>query len=128
VIVTGSRDWVGAYAADRIHRVLDAVHNLALRLGQPLTIIHGDGPGADQTIDAWAVRREDLDVTVERYPPAWNPLGRAAGPIRNRAMIQAGADMCIGFLKDASKGTTGTLMLADGAGIPTYTVNWEDPA
>jgi hypothetical protein len=113
VIVTGSRDWVGAYAADRIHRVLDAVHNLALRLGQPLTIIHGDGPGADQTIDAWAVRRQDLDVTVER----------AFGGKDMKA------DMFIAFLKkDTAHPARFTMALARTYGIPTYTVNWEDPA
>ena len=129
VLVTGSRDWTGVYGTDRIHTVLEYLHMFAAALRQPLTIVHGDGPGADQTIDAWAVRRENAGVTVERHPARWNPLRKAAGPIRNREMIYLGADMCIGFLKDSSKGTTGTLVLARQAGIPTFTVHWteEDP-
>lgn len=126
VIVTGSRDWVGVYGIAIIHNVLDVVHNLAQALGQPLTIVHGDGPGADQTIDAWALRREDAGVTVERFPASWISWAKRAGPIRNRAMIASGADMCIGFLRNASKGTTGTLVMARDAGIPTYTVNWTE--
>lgn len=105
---------------------MEWVHGLAQALGQNLIIVHGDGPGADQVIDAWAVRREDAGVTVERHPARWNPLRRAAGPIRNREMVYIGADMCIGFLREASKGTTGTLLLAREAGIPTYTVHWTE--
>jgi hypothetical protein len=41
-------------------------------------------------------------------------------------MIADSADMCIGFLRDASRGTTGTLQLAREAGIPTYTVHWNE--
>lgn len=127
VLVTGSRDWTGVYGVSRIQHVLDYLLLFAQALGQKLTIVHGDGPGADQAIDAWAVRREDSGVTVERHPAAWRTvLGRGAGPVRNREMVNLGADMCIGFLKNASRGTTITLELAREAGIPTYTVHWTE--
>jgi hypothetical protein len=113
------------YGEARIHTVLNIVLALADVLGQKLTIVHGDGPGADQTIDAWAVRRQDVGVTVERHPADW-VRGRYAGPVRNRVLVGLGADMCIGFLRDASKGTTGTLILAREVGIPTYTVHWNE--
>lgn len=127
VLVTGSRDWTGVYGDARIYMILNCLLALCEVLGQKLTIVHGDGPGADQTIDAWAVRREDSGVTVERHPAAWRTvLGRGAGPVRNREMVNLGADICIGFLKDASRGTTITLELAREAGIPTYTVHWTE--
>lgn len=126
VLVTGSRDWTGVYGDSKIYKVLNAVLALADVLGQKLTIVHGDGPGADQTIDAWAVRRDDSGVTVERHPASWDTFGRGAGPVRNRAMINLGADMCIGFLRNASRGATGTLVLAQEAGIPTFTVHWQE--
>lgn len=126
VLVTGSRDWTGVYGMARIYDVLEAVYNLTQVLGQPLTIVHGDGPGADQLIDAWALRRQDAGVTVERHPADWH-MGRRAGPIRNQHMVGlAPYAMCIGFLKDHSKGTSGTLMYAREAGIPTYTVHWTE--
>ena len=84
VIVCGSRNWTGVYGEARIHTVLNIILALADVLGQ-LTIVHGDGPGADQVIDAWAVRREDDGVTVDRFPvksAAWRQLHKGAGPIR----------------------------------------------
>lgn len=125
VLVTGSRDWTGIYGDSKIYMVLNMLLAFCEVLGQKLTIVHGDGPGADQLIDAWAVRRDDAGVTVERYPADWH-LGRYAGPLRNTTMIGLGADMCIGFLRNASKGTTGTLLLAKEAGIPTFTVHWNE--
>ena len=127
VLVTGSRDWTGVYGESKIYMVLNMLLAFCEVLGQKLTIVHGDGPGADQTIDAWAVRREDAGVTVERHPASWRTvLGKGAGPVRNREMVNLGADMCIGFLKDASRGTTITLELAREAGIPTFTVHWQE--
>lgn len=127
VLVTGSRDWTGIYGESKIYMVLNMLLAFCEVLGQKLTIVHGDGPGADQTIDAWAVRRDDSGVTVERHPAAWRTvLGKGAGPVRNREMVNLGADMCIGFLKNASRGTLVTLTLAQEAGIPTFTVHWQE--
>lgn len=125
VLVTGSRDWTGVYGDARIYMILNCLLALCEVLGQKLTIVHGDGPGADQTIDAWAVRREDSGVIVERHPAPW-VVGKPAGPLRSKLMVAEGADMCIGFLKNASRGTTNTLVLAREAGIPTYTVHWTE--
>jgi hypothetical protein len=126
LLVTGSRDWEGVYATQRIHTFLNLVLALSDAFGQKLTVVHGACPtGADQIIDAWALRREDAGVTVERYPANWRLHGKRAGPRRNEAMVDLGADMCIGFLKDNSSGTRNTLALARNKGIPTYTVHWE---
>ena len=127
VIVTGSRDWTGVYATWRIHTILELVLALADALGRKLTVVHGDCPtGADRTVDNWARRRENIGVSVESLPADWRALGKRAGPIRNRAMIERGADMCIGFVKGESKGTRITLAMAQEAGISTFTVPWEE--
>lgn len=125
VLVTGSRDWTGIYAQSKIYMVLNMLLAFCEVLGQQLTIVHGDGPGADQTIDAWAVRREDSGVTVERHPANWT-VGAYAGPLRNAHMISLGADMCIGFLKNSSKGASNTLAQARAHMIPTFTVHWQE--
>lgn len=111
VIVTGSRDWTGVYATQRIHTILELVLALADALGRKLTVVHGDCPtGADRTVDNWARRRENIGVSVEPRP----------------AMVSRGADMCIGFVKGDSRATRGTLALAREVGIPTFMVPWEE--
>ena len=128
VLVTGSRDWGGVYGTNRIHQVLNILLAFNEVLGQKLTIIHGDCPsGADRIIDDWCLRRDDSGVTVERQPADWRTLGKWAGPIRNRHMITSDqVDMCIGFLKNSSRGTSITLTIARESGIPTYTAHWTE--
>lgn len=128
VLVTGSRTWSGVYGANRIHMVLNMLLAFCDVLGQKLTLVHGDCPqGADRIIDDWALRRQDSGVTVERHPADWRTLGKRAGPIRNRYMVNSDhLDMCIGFLRDSSRGTSITLNMSREAGIPTYTVHWTE--
>jgi hypothetical protein len=129
LLVTGSRDWEGVYAESRVHIVLNMILALCDVLGQKLIIVHGNCPtGADQIVDAWALRREDAGVTVKRHPADWRRLGKAAGPIRNQEMVDAGAELCIGFLRANSTGTRHALALARNAGIATFVVPWEEPA
>lgn len=117
---------MGIYGDNRIYQVLNIVLALADVLGEKLTIIHGDCPtGADQVVDRWARRREGDGVTVETLPADWRTLGKRAGPVRNKAMVDRGADMCIGFVRGDAKGTRITLAMATEAGIPTFTVDWE---
>lgn len=126
VICTGSRNWMGIYGDNRIFQVLNIILALADVLGEKLTIIHGDCPtGADQVVDRWARRREGDGVTVETLPADWRILGKRAGPVRNKAMVDRGADMCIGFVRGDARGTRITLAMAAEAGIPTFTVDWE---
>lgn len=126
VICTGSRNWMGIYGDGRIYQVLNIVLALADVLGEKLTIIHGDCPtGADQVVDRWARRREGDGVTVETLPADWRTLGKRAGPVRNKAMVDRGADMCIGFVRGDARGTRITLAMAAEAGIPTFTVDWD---
>lgn len=127
VLVTGSRDWTGVYGTNRIHIVLNVLLALCDVLGEKLTVVHGDCPtGADRIVDDWALRREDV-VTVERHPADWRTLGKRAGPIRNEYMVsRSRADMCIGFLRNHSRGTSVTLNMSREAGIPTFTVDWSE--
>lgn len=126
IICTGSRNWVGIYGDGLIYQVLNIVLALADVLGEKLILIHGDCPtGADQVVDRWARRREGDGVTVETLPADWRTLGKVAGPIGNKAMVERGADMCIGFIRDDSRGTWATVVLAREAGIPTFIVDWE---
>ncbi|MER6601123.1 SLOG family protein [Streptomyces parvus] len=123
VIVTGSRDWqdIGI-----VRRALDEV--LAVRPhNQPLVVVHGDCPtGADIMAKAWALTTftpactDNFErVTEEPHPAGWHLHGRKAGPIRNQNMVNKGADLCLAFIRNGSRGATGCANLAEAAGIPT---------
>ena len=126
ILTTGSRDWEG-YAPERhIQRILTAALNLAEALDSPLTVVHGACPtGADQCVDRWALRREG-QVILETHPANWQQYGKGAGPRRNKWMVDLGADLCIGFLRAGSTGTTHCMTLARYNKIPTFRVDWND--
>lgn len=109
--------------------ILETLLALCDQLGEKLHIRHGDCPtGADRIVDNWARRREDVGVTVEPVPADWRLYGKAAGPRRNQEMVDRGAELCIGFLRDNSTGTRHCLSLARNAAIATFTVQWDqDP-
>lgn len=116
VLVTGSRSWddegVIQYALSEI-----LFHN------KTMILVHGDCPrGADRLADEWAAQRNQFParpVTVERHPAEWERDGRSAGFRRNAEMVKLGADLCLAFIVDASRGASHTADLAEKAGIPT---------
>ena len=86
----------------------------------PLTIIiEGEAEGADLLARDVA---EELRFPVEPYPAEWKRYGRAAGPIRNRQMLDEGQpDLVLAFHANiaASTGTADMLGQAKKRGIPT---------
>lgn len=120
ILVTGSRDW------RHLGVVLRALDEAAATVphDQPLIVVHGDCPtGADRFAKAWAQRNSDRGVTEEAHPAHWRTggqLDRAAGPRRNEAMVAAGADICLAFIRNGSRGATHCAALAEQAGIPVH--------
>lgn len=92
---------------------------------EPLTIVHGFCPrGADQFTHLWcnATDRggwEPLTIVEETHPAEWRKYGKCAGIIRNVEMVELGADFCLAFIRDGSRGASHTADLAEAAGIPT---------
>lgn len=98
LIVTGSRA-----LADR-DLVWDALALARWELG-PLVVAHGAATGADTLAAQWVREHPDLGCVEERHPADWRGLGRAAGPIRNQAMVDAGAALVLAFPLHHSIGT-----------------------
>lgn len=131
VLVTGSRDWDDRRA---IEDTLTTAGALAIALGQRLTVVHGDcRTGADRIADAWAEwhRNRGQPFDLERHSAEdFGPWPRC-GPIRNRHMVQLGADIAFAFIGPCtsprcrrpaphpSHGASGCADLAEQAGIPT---------
>lgn len=115
VAITGSRSW-----ADR--SLLSAVLTDRFRVSPDTFEIHvGDAKGADTTALLWA-RTTGVQATV--YTADWMKHGKAAGPLRNRAMLDEGKpDLLIAFRRGrSSKGTDGCVKEARARNIPVLTV------
>lgn len=112
ILVTGSRTWWD-YAELTLH-----LNDVVQENGGPgnVVIVHGACPrGADEMADQYA---NACAIKVERHPADWERHGRRAGFIRNAEMVELGADICLAFIRDGSRGATHTADLAEKAGIP----------
>lgn len=110
ILITGSRDW------DDQGLIADQIHTAQFFYGEDLVVVHGSCPrGADQIADEWAAV---LGIEVERHAADWDSLGRRAGFVRNAEMVALGADVCLAFIRNGSKGATHCADLAEKAGIP----------
>lgn len=130
VLVTGSRSWSDEQA------IRDALATIISQHGpENVTVVHGACPrGADAIADhiasAWGG-----GLTVERHRANWDTCGprcqpshhrtgvlgntycRYAGNARNQHMVDLGADLCLAFIRDNSRGATDCARRARAAGI-----------
>ena len=110
VLVTGSRNYTSRKS---IKNALERVTNGYNR--KDITLVHGAcSTGADAIADSIAVEK---GWKIERYPAQWHKHGKAAGPIRNSEMADAGADVCLAFPMEGSRGTFDMIKKARAAGI-----------
>lgn len=111
VIVTGSRDWTEDMT---VYAALAEIKNVDKP--DSVTLVSGACPtGADIMAEGWARR---FGWEIERHPADWKGHGRSAGPWRNKRMARLGADVCLAFHKDGSRGTQNMIDLCEKAGIP----------
>jgi hypothetical protein len=121
VIVTGSRTWFDRSTVDAS---LDLIAEAAKAEGRPLLVAHGCASGADQLADEWVLarRRVGWPVEVQRFPADWKRHGKRAGMVRNREMVKLGADACLAFILDGSRGATHCANLAEADDIPVQRI------
>ena len=75
-------------------------------------VVSGAARGVD-SIAAAAAR--EVGLAVREFPADWAHLGRGAGFVRNRAIVEA-ADVVVAFWDGRSRGTAHTIGLAREAG------------
>jgi hypothetical protein len=81
-------------------------------------IIEGGAVGADALARRFA---EQYRIPVETFPADWARHGRAAGPIRNRQMLDEGRpDLVVAF--PGGPGTANLVKQARAAGVPVVEV------
>lgn len=113
ILVTGSRDWDDYYAI--FSALEEAIGDTPI--GE-VTLVSGACPtGADRLAEREFeyIGRHDQ---IERHPAEWEKHGKRAGFLRNKEMVDLGADVCLAFIKNGSKGASMTARLAEEAGIP----------
>lgn len=117
VLVCGDRKWTDGL---RIYNILTA---LKAEIG-PFTLIEGGARGAD--ILAWEAAN-DLHLHYETFDADWKGLGRKAGPIRNRRMLDTKPDLVLAFHDnlERSLGTRDCVTEARRRGIEVRVVTSE---
>ncbi len=88
-------------------------------LQEPITeIISGGAQGADTLAEQWA-KNHNVPITI--HQAEWGKYGRAAGPKRNKKIIED-CDLCVAFWDGKSKGTKHSIEMSKKAGKPTKIV------
>lgn len=98
--VVGCRDF---YDYDTVKQKLDSIPGITC-------IVSGGATGVDASAKRYA---EENNLEYIEFPADWSK-GRAAGPIRNKQIVNA-CDELIAFWDGESKGTKSAVGLATGA-------------
>lgn len=108
VLVCGSRTF-----NDRWH-LYNILHDIWESRPDLATIVEGGAKGADTLAKEWAATN---DVPFEEYRADWTKYGRAAGPIRNKQMLETGIDLVVAFPRGEARGTRHMMKIAREAGV-----------
>ena len=111
ILICGSRDW---WSVDTVMKRLSV-------LPKSTIIIEGEARGADTIARQCA---EKLGMMVIKMPADWTKYGKAAGPIRNRQMLDIKPDKILAFHDNIaeSKGTKDCVTEARKRGIPVEVI------
>lgn len=106
-IVCGGRDYSDL-------EYLETTLNHCKKWWNLTTIITGGAKGADSLAHMWAIK---TGLITEVYPADWS-IGRSAGMIRNRDMLNQKPDVVIAF--QGGRGTENMITISREAGIPVF--------
>lgn len=110
VLICGDRNWTDE----------QAIRHVIKRLKSGDVVIEGEARGADKIARDLAMRAE---ISVDHYHAQWSRYGRAAGPIRNKRMLEEGRpDIVIAFHEDLERsvGTKHMVSIAVKAGVECW--------
>ena len=114
VLVCGSRGYPKADLADWLDRKWPDPEPTE----RTLIVVHGNCRGPDRDATEWLVAAGHV-IGVSVYDADWRKYGKAAGPIRNREMLdQEKPDSVLAFWDGNSLGTLDMIREATKRGIP----------
>lgn len=116
VLVCGSRSWDDE---GLVWLVLDGLWDMH---GKNLVLIEGGAGGADRGAANWARRS---GVPCEEYAAYWKEHGKAAGPLRNRQMLNEGKpELVLAFSEHPiTPGTQDMINRAKHVGLTVWVVS-----
>lgn len=103
LIIFGSRDYNNYQAFE------EKMEFYTGHITEGVTVFCGQAKGADTMGEMYAQER---GWKIRYFPANWDLHGKAAGPIRNKEMCDAGATHAIGFWNGVSRGTKNMIELA----------------
>ena len=106
---------IGTRTYDNYTQLCEIISNLEHK---PSEIISGGATGADALAERYA-KDNDLPLTI--HLPNWKEYGKAAGPIRNKTIIED-CEQIVAMWDGQSKGTKHTIDTAKKIGKPTKVV------
>lgn len=110
VLVCGGRDY-------KVYCDIESVIKAAHEKYKFTHVITGGADGADSYAKSAA---QAIGIQTVECEALWNIHGKAAGPIRNKNMLDLGPDLVIAF--PGGKGTASMVALARAAGIKVEVV------
>lgn len=115
VIISGDRNWTGSELESKMEW-------LFRQMPVGTIITHGGCKGVDMTADKVACK---LGILVDLVPADWERYGRAAGPIRNKQMLDKGPQVVYAFHQkiESSRGTKDMINQTKRRGIPVYLIS-----
>lgn len=117
VLVCGSRHFKDPVLMDKV---------LSKVFDETCVLIQGMAKGADLLAFKWLYTKyPDLWQHMnDAYPANWKKYGKAAGPIRNKQMLEEGKpDLVIAFLAPDSRGTANMISQAETMGVPVEVIH-----
>jgi len=120
LIVTGSRDWTDGATIEKV------VIKLLNEFGTDIHVVHGAARGVDKHFAWFAKKHGVAPENIHDYPADWKRYHLAAGPIRNREMLDAfpNAELVVAFPLLTSIGTYDMINEAKSRG---YKIRIYDP-
>lgn len=118
VIICGGRDFSDRnFCFSQLRQLLASYENIE--------IVSGHAKGADTFGEEYA---EENGLKVSVFKPDWKLYGRAAGPIRNRQMLEYAEEenpVVIAFWNGKSKGTENMIRQSERAGAEVHIVSYK---
>ncbi len=87
--------------------------------GNITRLVSGGASGADTLAQRYSMV---YNIPIKVFYPDWKTYGKAAGPIRNKLIVQA-SDFVVAFWDHVSRGTLSSINLAKSFGKPIHIID-----